>query len=77
MQYCLSVVGGDWHDDAAWGRKKSRGVTMQMERVRVAVNAGDNVVKFLKLVHVFTSAPRRKHIVGEVVPHPIARIDHD
>ena len=75
---CLPVVGGDWHDDAAWGRKKSRGVTIRLERGRdVAVNAGDDVYRFLEMVHIFVSAPRHKHVVGEVVPHPVARIDHD
>jgi hypothetical protein len=71
-------VGGDWHDDAAWGSKKTRGVTIQMERGRVvAVNAGGDVDRFLELVNVFASAPRREHVVGKVVPHPVARIDHD
>jgi len=71
-------VSGDWHDDAAWGSKKSPGVTIRMERGRViAVNAGDDVDRFLELVIVFVSAPRRRHIVGEVVPYPVARIDHD
>jgi len=75
---CLPVVGGDWHDDAACGSKKSRGVCIRLERKRdVAVNAGDDVDSFLELVHVFANAPSRKHVVDEVAPHPIAKIDHD
>jgi hypothetical protein len=71
-------MGGDWHHDEAWGSKKSRGFTMQMERGRdVAINAGDDVDRFLELVHVFTTEPRHKHVVGDVVRHQIARIDHD
>ena len=71
-------MGGDRHDDAACGSKKSHGVCIRFERRRdVAVNAGDDVDNFLELVRVFANAPRRKHVVDEVVPHPTAKIDHD
>lgn len=63
---------------AVTGMMMQRGVTIRLERGRdVAVNAGDDVYRFLELVHVFASAPRRKRLVGEVVPQPVARIDHD
>ena len=75
---CLPVTGGDWHDDAAWDSKKSRGVSIQMERGRdVSVNFRDDVDRFLELVLVFATAPRPKHVVGKVVHYPIARIYHD
>ena len=51
---------------------------MWLERGRdVAVNAGNDVDRFLELGHIFASAPRCKHVVGKVVPHPVGRIDHD
>ena len=71
-------MGGERHDVAAWGSKKARGVTIRMERGRVvAVNAGDDVDRVLELVNVFAPAPRRKYVVGEIVPHSVARVDHD
>jgi hypothetical protein len=45
-----------------------------MKRGRdVAVNAGDDVDRFELYKHLAAN----KHVVGKVVPHPTARIDHD
>jgi len=46
----LSVLGSDWHDVAAWGGKKTRGVIIRMERGRhVPVSVGDDVDEFIEL----------------------------
>jgi hypothetical protein len=60
------------------GAARRHVASIRLERGRdVAVNAGDDVDRFLELVHVSANAPRHKDVLGEVVPHPVARIDHD
>ena len=51
------------------GAARSHVASLRMDRGReVAVNAEDDVNRFLELVHVFATAPRRKHVSGRGSP---------